>query len=364
MAGGTDFQGELKKLREAIDRIDERLLSLINERAEIARRIGELKGKNAEAIFDPEREEEILKRLEGANPGPLRPQEVRGVFARIIQICRGMESSGRVAYLGPEGTFSHLALLKGFGAGVKAVPARELPEIAELLAGGEVDLALFPVENSTEGIVGSSYDLIVEHRFRIVQEIILPVHIYIIGRVELKRARRLYSHPQPFRQGYRFIARNLPGVEWVETRSSAEAKERLKQDPEGVALVSPLIAESGEFPILAGPIETQRENETRFWVVDRGEGEAGTPGEKTTLYFVLAHRPGTLARFLNKLARARINLTAITSRPYPGRSWEYRFFVDLEGDARREPIRSLLPALERLTVELKVLGSYPVVAFR
>lgn len=364
MAGGADFQEELKRLREAIDRIDEKLLSLINERAEIARRIGELKGKNAGAIFDPEREEEILKRMERTNPGPLHPQEVRGIFARLIQICRGAERGGRVAYLGPEGTFSHLALLKGLGGGVEAVPARELPEIAELLVNREVDLALFPVENSTEGIIGSSYDLIAEYRLRIVKEIILPVHIYIIGRVELKGARRLYSHPQPFRQGYRFIQRYLPGVEWVETRSSAEAKEKLKEDAEGVALVSPVLAEAGEFPILAGPIETQPDNETRFWVVDRGEGFPPPPGEKSTLYFILPHRPGSLARFLNKLARARINLTAIVSRPFPGRSWEYRFFADLEGDARKEPLVSLLPELERLTVELRVLGSYTVQSLR
>lgn len=358
MVDKRSYTEELRKLRQAVDEVDQKLVALFNERARLAQRIGVLKREAEEAPFDPQREEEVLKRVGELSTGPLKPQEVRALFVHLIRICRSLEQEGRIAYLGPPGTFSHQALLLWFGGRVETVPCRDLPEIAAQLRSRAVDLALFPVENTTEGIIGPTYDLVAEQGFRIVLELVLPIHIYLIGRVPLKEAQRLYSHIQPLRQAHTFLERNLRHAEWIETRSSAEACERLREDPQGVALVSPLLAESGEFPILAGPIESSPDNETRFWVVDRGETPRTQKGEKSTLYFILPHRPGTLAHFLNRLAEKGVNLTSIVSRPFAGRSWEYRFFVDLVGDAGEEPLRSLLPSLEGDTVELKVLGSY------
>lgn len=358
MDESAPYSERLKTLRDKIDEIDSQLVQLFNERARVAQKIGELKREAKETTFDPPREEAILRRVSELTRGPLRSQEIRAIFSLLIRLCRSLEQVERVAYLGPEGTFSHQVILEWFGPHAAAIAAREIPEIAQLLKMRLVNLALFPVENSSEGIVGISYDLIAEHRFRILRELILPIHIYLVGRVELKGARRLYSHVQPFRQAYGFVQESLPQVEWVETRSSAEAAHFLRNDPEGVALVSPLVAESGEFPVIAGPIETQPCNETRFWVVDRGEGAGPSEAQKSTLYFILPHRPGTLARILGRLARSRINLTSIVSRPFPGRPWEYRFFIDLEGDALKEPLASLIQALERDTVELRILGSY------
>jgi chorismate mutase/prephenate dehydratase len=248
----------------------------------------------------------------------------------------------------------------------------DLEEIGEKILKKSADYGILPVENSTEGFIGASFDLLNFYPLKIFLELRMEIHLYLVSSVPLSKVRRIYSHPQPFSQAQRWLRRYTPSAEKIPTSSTAQAFLSLKEDREGGAIVSPFLLEEGgkEYPFVYGPVEDSPRNTTRFWVVGENSKEKETPkggnssfrrhNLKTTLFFVLPHRPGTLSKVLHLFSDHRLNLTSIFSRPIPDAEWEYRFFVDVEGDF---PVSSkkFLSLLRRRVVHFRVLGVYPSV---
>ncbi|RMF12464.1 MAG: prephenate dehydratase [Candidatus Dadabacteria bacterium] len=355
-----DPRSELQSLRERIDRCDRELLRLLAERARVALEIGHIKQAHGLPIYDPERERSVLDALAALNDGPLSDQAVRLIFQQVIRACRNLEQPPRIAFLGPCNTFSHQAVLDYFGPEVELAPQAEFADVAEAVARGEVEAGVLPVENALEGFIGTTFDLVVEHELQVVGEVIVPVELYLLSNVEnLEDVRVVYSHAQPLRQARQWLRAHLNGVPLVTVESTAAAAERAASEQGAAAIAGPLVVAAARLPVLAGPVEDRADNRTRFWVVGR---EPAGQGDKTALMLVLPHEPGSLARALQVFAEYELNLTQIDSRPARSRPWEYRFFVEMQGNAQGERESAALQALQQSGVHARILGVFSAAA--
>jgi len=351
---------DIEKLRREIDGIDEELLRLINRRAGLAGKIGALKQGSGSA-YRPERESQILKRVTEANGGPLSAERVAGVFREVISACRGLEEAIRVTYLGPEGTFSEQAVRKHFGRAVDAQPVPSVDEAFRRCEAGAAQFTVVPVENSTEGVVGRTLDLLLATPLRICGEIELRVQQNLLSNASLAGIKRLYSHSQSLAQCAGWLAQHLPGVEQIPVASNAEAARRAAKEKGAGAIAGELAAERYGLALLARAIEDAENNTTRFLVL--GELDPAPTGrDRTSLVMSAENKPGAVHALLTPLAEHRVSMTRIESRPARSRSalWEYMFFIDVEGHQKDTPVAKALAALRGSAPFLKILGSYPV----
>jgi chorismate mutase/prephenate dehydratase len=356
---------EIEKLRGEIDRLDDELAALVQRRAGLAQKIGALKG--GAPAYRPERESEILRRV-GKSRGPLAGERISAVFREIISACRGLEESIRVSYLGPEGTFSEQAVRKHFGRAVDALPAASVDEAFRRCESGAAQFTVVPVENSTEGAVGRTLDLLLATPLRICGEIELRVHQNLMSRAEkISLVKRIYSHAQSLAQCNGWLSQNLPGVERVPVTSNAEAARRAADEAGAAAIAGEAAAERYQLGVLARSIEDAPNNTTRFLVL--GNLEPGPTGrDRTSLVMSAENKPGAVHALLTPLAQHRVSMTRIESRParrifqIGSALWEYVFFIDVEGHQKDEPVARALGELRRLAPYLKVLGSYPAAA--
>jgi chorismate mutase/prephenate dehydratase len=352
---------EIEKLRGEIDRLDDELAALVQRRAGLAQKIGALKG--GAPAYRPERESEILHRVSKAR-GPLAGERVTAVFREIISACRGLEESIRVSYLGPEGTFSEQAVRKHFGRAVDALPAASVDEAFRRCESGAAQFTVVPVENSTEGAVGRTLDLLLATPLRICGEIELRVHQNLMSRAdEISSVKIIYSHAQSLAQCNGWLSQNLPAAERVPVTSNAEAARRAAHEAGAAAIAGEAAAERYQLGVLARSIEDDPNNTTRFLVL--GNLEPGPTGrDRTSLVMSAENKPGAVHALLTPLAQHRVSMTRIESRPARARFalWEYVFFIDVEGHQKDEPVARALGELKRLAPYLKVLGSYPVAA--
>jgi chorismate mutase/prephenate dehydratase len=351
------MSGDIEKLRGEIDALDDELLALVNRRAELARRIGEL--KRGAPAYRPDRESGILRRIAERNPGPLPAERAAAVFREVISACRGMEAALKVAYLGPEGTFSELALRKQFGQAVEGEPCASIDEVFRAVESGGAQFAVVPVENSAEGAVGRTLDLLLKTPLRICAEIALRVHQNLMRRSGgLDGVSKVYSHAQSFAQCHGWLARHLPRVERIAVASNAEAARRAAHERDAGAIGPEIAAERHGLSVVAANIEDDPNNRTRFLVV--GNLSPGPTGrDATSLVMSAPNRPGAVHALLTPLARHGVSMSRLESRPMRVGQWEYYFFVDLEGHASDAPVAAALSELEKLAPFLKVLGSYP-----
>ena len=350
---------DIDKLRKEIDGIDDELLKLINRRAGLAARIGAL--KKGGPAYRPEREAQILGRVQKDNPGPLPGERVTGVFREVISACRGLEEAIRVTYLGPEGTFSEQAVRKHFGGAVDALPVPSVDEAFRRCESGAVQFTVVPVENSTEGVVGRTLDLLLTTPLRICAEIELRVQQNLLSNSGLKEIKRIYSHSQSLAQCNGWLAQNLPAAERVAVASNAEAAQRASQEPGTAAIAGESAAERYRLNILARSIEDAPNNTTRFLVL--GQIDPAPSGrDRTSLVLSAENKPGAVHALLTPLAEHRVSMTRIESRPARSKSalWEYVFFIDVEGHQRDSGVAKALEQLRAKAPFLKVLGSYPV----
>jgi chorismate mutase/prephenate dehydratase len=350
---------DLEKLRAQIDGLDDELLKLLNRRAALATRIGAL--KQGTPAYRPEREAEILRRVSEANPGPLAAERVAGVFREVISACRGLEQAIRVAYLGPEGTFSEQAVRKHFGAAVEALPLPSVDEAFRRCEAGAAQFTVVPVENSTEGMVGRTLDLLLATPLRICAEIELRVQQNLMSRAaDLRSVKTVYSHAQSLAQCNGWLAQNLPGVERIPVGSNAEAAQRAAQEAGAGAIAGEAAAERYGLALLARAIEDAPNNTTRFLVL--GELDPAPTGrDRTSLVMSAENKPGAVHALLTPLAAHKVSMTRIESRPARNRSalWEYLFFIDVEGHQKDAPVAKALAELKQKAPYLKILGSYP-----
>jgi chorismate mutase / prephenate dehydratase len=355
---------ELTALRVAIDAIDDQLLELLNERGRIAERVRATKSGSGRPFYVPLRERAIIDRLQIANPGPFPTSAIRPVFQEIISACLSLEGGPRVAFLGPEGTYTHHAVKRHFGASAPALPCGTIAAVFAEVERGSAEFGVVPVENSSEGVVNHTLDSFVDSTLEIHGEVAVDVDHCLMARPDTVESaiERVYSHPQGLAQCRGWLARNLPRAHLVECSSTADAARRAAEDAAGAAIASELAARLSGLAVLRQSLQDAAHNVTRFLVLGRGpspwkEPAADPADDKTTILLVLGDRPGDLFEALRPLNDEKINLTKIESRPSKRQAWQYVFFLDLEGH-RADP--RVARALERLAEgrTVRVLGSY------
>jgi chorismate mutase/prephenate dehydratase len=349
---------DLKHYRAEIDRIDEELLALVNRRAALAQQIGHL--KSGATVLRPEREAQILRRMQENNPGPLSAEAVATLYTEIMSQCRALEAPLSVAYLGPAGTFSEAAVLKRFGHANVSVPCASIDAVFRETESGDADYGVVPVENSTEGAVGRTLDLLLQSPVKVCGEVVLPVHQCLLAQREnWADVKRVYSHPQSLGQCQNWLAANLPNAERIAVASNAEAARLAAEQPDCAAVAGQQAAEQFGVPVRAENIEDDPRNTTRFLVL--GNQDVAPSGrDKTSLVMSAANRPGAMHDLLTPLAQHGVSMTKLESRPARSGVWEYVFFVDIEGHQQDEKVAAALVELKQAAAFLKVLGSYPV----
>ncbi len=347
--------------RSRINDLDNQLLDLLNQRAEAALEIGDLKRRTDLAPFVPEREAEILDRLVELNAGPLPTDAVRAIWREVMSASRALEQALPVAYLGPKATFCHQAALQRFGASGEFVPVRTVADVFDEVERGRAEYGVVPVENSTEGAVNVTLDRLIESPVLICGEVRLEIAQYLLSRAtDLDQIKTLCSHAQALAQCRGWISDHLPDAAIEEVASTAAAATLAAQDPTVAAVASELASQLYGVPILRARIEDSASNSTRFLVI--GRRPVGVTGRnKTSILFSMRDEPGTLFRILEPFAHNRINLTKIESRPTKRRPWEYVMFVDFEGHQSTPAIAAVLAHVRERALFLKVLGSYPAV---
>ena len=353
---------KLKTLRERIDDLDARIQTLISERAQCAVEVAHAKqgdGENNGGFYRAEREAEVLRRVMERNSGPLSNEEMARLFREIMSACLALEESMTIAFLGPEGTFTQAAALKHFGHSVRTAPLMTIDEIFREVESGAAHYGVVPVENSTEGVITHTLDRFVNSTLSICGEVQLRIHHFLLGKGErLEDVRRVDSHRQSLAQCHRWLDTHLPGVEQVDVSSNAEAARRAAQELGAVAIAGETAGEIYGLTPLARNIEDEPENTTRFLVIGRrGPGPSGQ--DKTSLLISTQNKPGALYRLLEPLSKHGISMTRIESRPSRRGTWDYIFFVDIEGHAGEPQVSAALEQLEGNASMFKVLGSYP-----
>ena len=348
----------LEALRGRIDAINLQLVKLFNQRARLAQEIGRLKHADGAPIYQPVRERQVLDRVVAHNPGPLSADHLRRIFQEIISACTALEHAIRVAYLGPEHTYSHEAARNRFGASASFAPQSSIAGVFQALENDRADYGVVPVENSTEGSVSLTLDLLIDTPLNILGEILLPIRHALMARADARGFRRIVSHQQSLGQCRNYLAANYPDCEIEAVASNGLAAQMAAQDAGCAAIASVAAARANGLNVIAENIQDVAQNTTRFLVMGR-EAMGRSGADKTSLVFALPERAGALHGALELFARNRINLTMIQSRPQRERPWAYLFFVDLQGHREDARVRRALAALERRALFLKVLGSYP-----
>jgi len=362
---------ELKRCRDRIDRIDDELLRLFNERAALAQQIGHLKNGT---VLRPEREAQILRRMVENNPGPLPPGSVEQLFSEamssggtvtqlfteVMSHCRALEAPLTVAYLGPEGTFSEQAALKRFGSAVQGQPCATIDDVFRSVEGGTAHYGVVPVENSSEGAIGRTLDLLLQGGVKVCGEVVLPVHQCLLSRCnELDSIGTVFSHPQSLGQCQGWLNAHLPKAVRNPAASNAEAARLAAEHPHSAAIASRNAAELYDLRVLAENIEDDPRNTTRFLVI--GCQEVAPSGrDRTSLVMSAPNRPGAVHDLLVPLAKHGVSMTKLESRPARSGLWEYVFFVDIEGHQQDGKVAAALAELKQVAAFVKILGSYPV----
>jgi chorismate mutase / prephenate dehydratase len=353
----------LDKVRAQIDSIDEKIHELINDRARLAQLVGISKTREGRTVdfYRPEREAQVLRMARERNNGPLRDEEVLRLFREIMSACLAQQEPLKVAFLGPEGTFTQTAVWTQFGHSVRALPLASIDEVFHEVESGSADFGMVPIENSTEGTVNHTLDRFLNSPLKICGEVELRIHHNLMGLMNsLGRIVRICSHPQSLAQCRGWLDEHLPNVEQVPVSSNAEGARRARDETGTAAIAGQTAAEVYGLKVLASEIEDRSDNTTRFLVLGR---KLFTPSgeDRTTLLVSVGHTdaPGALSRLLEPLAKYRISMTRIESRPSHRRKWDYVFFIDFEGHADEPHIAKALAELKKRSSLFRVLGSYP-----
>jgi chorismate mutase/prephenate dehydratase len=353
----------LTAVRERIDNVDQQIQRLLNERARLAQRVGLTKSRNEAGaeFYRPEREAQVLRAVRERNRGPLRDEEVVRLFREIMSACLAQQEPLKVAYLGPEATFSQTAVLTHFGHSVRALPLGSIDEVFHEVESAAADFGVVPIENSTEGTVNHTLDRFLSSPLKICGEVELRIHHHLMGNMSaLGRIVRICSHPQSLAQCRMWLQEHLPEVEQIPVASNGEAARRARDERGTAAIAGQTAAEVYGLKVLAGQIEDRADNSTRFLVLGR-KLLAPSGEDRSTLLVSVGHTdaPGALHRLLEPLARHRVSMTRIESRPSHRRKWDYVFFIDIDGHAEEPHVVRALASLKRRASLFRLLGSYP-----
>jgi len=350
----------LRSLRTHIDKLDLQILKLVNERASLAAEIGRIKNNHGTEVFSPAREEEVYVNVLEANKGPLDEGTIRAIFREIMSGARALQKVIKVAYLGPEYSFSHLAAVERFGQAVEFMRVGSIAAVFEEVNRSHADFGVVPLENSTDGRVADTLEMFMRlPQLKICAEVRLRIHHNLLANCEQQEIRRVYSKPQALSQCRNWLSKNVPHASLHEVASTATAAELAQREPGAAAVASRQAAVRYGLRILFTDIEDSPYNETRFAVIGTQES-ARTGRDKTAIMFKIAHTPGSLVDTLGVFKQAKLNLTWIESFPAKSAKAEYVFFVDFEGHVEDPKVKRTLAALQEHCEQLSVLGSYPM----
>lgn len=350
----------LQDIRRKIDALDARLVKLISARAKIAQQVGKI--KNGSLVYRPEREAQVLRRVSELNKGPMPGAALRRIYVEIMSACRALEDFLAVAYLGPQGTFSQEAAIRHFGGSIETRSCTTIDEVFKQVETGVTGYGVVPVENSTEGAIGRTLDLLLTTPAKVCGEIMLPVRQCLMSRAKNRAGiNKVYSHTQSLAQCQHWLARHLPGAERIAVVSNAEAARLATRDAKSAAIASKTAAELYKLNVLARNIQDESRNTTRFLVLSR-EDSAPSGNDKTSLIVSTRNAPGAIHDLLSPLAKNGVSMTRLESRPARTGLWEYVFYIDIEGHARDDKVVHALAEVERKATFVKNLGSYPSAA--
>jgi len=354
-----DISG-IDKLREEIDAIDSELLKLLNRRTNIAIEIANIKRALNLKFYSPERERAILKRITAMNEGPFPNDALRFIFREILSASLSLEQPLKTAYLGPEGTFTHLAALRHFGSSASYVPVESIKATFDAVESNKAEYGIVPIENSNEGVVSYTLDMFMDYDLKIAAEILLEISHNLVSKSgDKSKIKKIYSHPQATAQCRAWLERNMPGVHVFEATSTSRAAEIASRDEESAAISSELAAKLYDLNFIEKRIEDNKRNYTRFLMISR-DYPSKTGSDKTSVMFSLKDRPGALYESLQPFKESGINLTKIESRPSKRRAWEYIFFADMEGHIEEEKVKEAIDKTKENCLYFKHLGSYPI----
>lgn len=359
MPDRTDENPRMQEVRQEIDATDREILELLNRRASLSLEVGQLKRGSRDVIFKPFREKEVMENLRRHNAGPIPFEHLRSIYREVFSSSRALQRPQRVAYLGPEGTFSYFAGVEYLGKAVEYLPQKNLHEVFRAVHSRECELGVIPLENSLEGTVGQSLDLFMDFELYIQAELYCRIsHSLLTRERELAEITTVYSHPQPLGQCGGWLRANLPNARIVPTESTAATARRVCDEKGAAAIGHGKLAELLDLNILARGIENLPDNWTRFVIVGPQPSD-GEGRDKTSMLFSLPDKPGSLVSVLNVMAVEGLNMKKLESRPMRGEKWRYVFFVDVESDLARGEYAALLDEIRGHCQSLRILGSYP-----
>jgi len=351
---------DLEDLRRRIDEIDERLVSLFNDRVKLAQDIGAVKrAAGSEHGYRPEREAQILRRVTELNDGPLKDEHMVRLFRELISATMAVEAPIRIGFLGPAGTYTHAAALKHFGSSAQTLAQTTIDDVFRAVEAGEAEFGVVPVENSIEGMISHTLDSFFTSPLNICGEVQLRIRHQLLSHAAgLSEVERVVSHAQSLAQCRRWLTQHLPNAELISAASNAEAVRQIQGESRAAAIASMAAGELYEVPVLQANIEDDSANTTRFLVI--GQQDAPPSGQdKTSLMVSNPNKPGALHRILTPLAERNVSMTRIESRPSKAALWEYVFFIDIEGHSEEAHVKQALERLETEAGFLRLLGSYP-----
>ena len=360
----SSTQQALQQVRSEIDGLDVQIQSLINQRAQCAMRVADIKKRAAPDtpvdFFRPEREAEVLRNVMARNQGPIENEQMARLFRQIMSSCLALEQTLKIAYLGPAGTFTQQAALKHFGHAVQTRPLGTIDEVFREVEAGAVNFAVVPVENSTEGMVNTTLDAFMESQVKICGEVALRIHQHLLVSENTKPSQitRIYSHPQSLAQCRRWLDNHFPGVERHPVSSNADAAKRVSGEWNAAAIAGDMAAELYGLTKHAENIEDNPNNTTRFLVIGHQKIPV-TGDDKTSIIVSTRNEPGALYRLLEPFEQAGISLTRIETRPSRSSVWAYVFFIDFEGHHDTSAVQTILSKIQTNGTEVKFLGSYP-----
>ncbi len=349
---------KLKPLREQIDKIDAQLLALLNQRARVAQEVGHVKAETNAPVFRPEREAQVLARVATNNPGPLPSSDLQTIFREVMSACRALEKRVNVAFLGPAGTYSEQAVWQQFGQAVNEMPCVSIDEIFRSVEAGTADFGVVPVENSTEGTINRTLDLLLQTTLTISGEVALPVHHSLMSQSgSMQGIQRICAHSQALAQCQSWLNQHYPHIERQALASNGEAARLASEDASVAAIASEMAAKRYGLAIAHAHIQDDPHNRTRFVVI--GTLESGVSGrDQTSLVLSVPNKPGAVYELLAPLSRHGVSMTRFESRPARTGGWDYYFYVDIEGHAQEAKVAQALAELKTQAAFFKVLGSY------
>jgi chorismate mutase/prephenate dehydratase len=350
---------DLQTLRRQIDDIDKKIVELLNSRSNVSVKISELKNKDGQAAYSPDRESQVLSRVRSLSKGPLPKDALSAIYREIMSYSLSLGKSLIISYLGPEASFSHLAALKRFGSQVNYLPCNTIQDVFLEIEKGKADFGVVPVENSVEGAVSHTLDMFIDSDLKICAQVILDISHNLLANCGRQQIKRVYSNPQVLAQCRMWLEENLPCVEKIETSSSTRAAQIASRQKNSAAIGSLFAAKVYKVKVVARGIEDSAHNFTRFFVIGNTEPKA-TPSDKTSIMFSIKDKVGALHDMLVPFKTNKVNLTKIESRPSKKRVWDYYFFIDLEGHKDTPKVKKAILELENKCRFLKILGSYPV----